>query len=49
MANCFARTPSGYTWHHHQELGIMQLVPSDIHNVIKHIGGVAKSPISPYR
>ena len=28
-----------YTWHHHQETGRMQLVPTDIHDWIGHIGG----------
>ncbi|MBR1734570.1 MAG: HNH endonuclease [Alphaproteobacteria bacterium] len=28
-----------YTWHHHQETGRMQLVPTDIHQWIGHIGG----------
>ena len=28
-----------YTWHHHQETGRMQLIPTDIHEWIKHIGG----------
>ena len=30
-----------YTWHHHQELGRMQLVPSDVHGKVQHIGGNA--------
>jgi hypothetical protein len=29
----------GYTWHHHQDVGRMQLVPTDIHRWVKHIGG----------
>ena len=28
-----------YTWHHHQETGRMQLIPTDIHEWIKHVGG----------
>ena len=28
-----------YTWHHHQETGRMQLIPTDIHELIKHICG----------
>ena len=28
-----------FTWHHHQETGRMQLVPTDIHQWIKHVGG----------
>lgn len=35
--------PKGYTWHHHQEPGYMQLVPTDIHAAIKHTGGIAVS------
>jgi hypothetical protein len=29
----------GYTWHHHQEAGRMQLVPREIHETTIHIGG----------
>ncbi|AZZ92956.1 hypothetical protein EUZ85_20370 [Hahella sp. KA22] len=35
--------PNDYTWHHHQDTGYMQLVPTDIHDAIKHTGGIAKS------
>ncbi|HHQ6575620.1 TPA: HNH endonuclease [Serratia fonticola] len=28
-----------FTWHHHQELGRMQLVPTKIHGKSGHIGG----------
>jgi RHS repeat-associated protein len=41
-ANLKARydeTPKGYTWHHHQEKGRMQLVDSDIHSKTGHTGG----------
>ena len=31
--------PEGYTWHHHEDLGRMQLVPSDIHEKTGHTGG----------
>lgn len=31
----------GYTWHHHQDVGRMQLVPRDVHDAVKHIGGTA--------
>jgi hypothetical protein len=34
-------TPDGYTWHHHQEPGKMQLVKSDIHANARHTGGYA--------
>jgi hypothetical protein len=32
-------TPEGFTWHHHQESGRMQLVDSDIHRRTGHTGG----------
>ena len=28
-----------YTWHHHQDTGRMQLVPSKLHAETGHIGG----------
>ncbi|CAO1295802.1 unnamed protein product, partial [Diamesa hyperborea] len=28
----------GYTWHHHEDTGRMQLVPSNIHSKVGHIG-----------
>ena len=31
----------GYTWHHHQDAGRMQLVPREIHKKTGHIGGDA--------
>jgi hypothetical protein len=34
-------TPKGYTWHHHQELGRMQLVPEELHIAVGHTGGAA--------
>jgi filamentous hemagglutinin len=30
------------TWHHHQELGRMQLLPEEIHETTRHVGGFAK-------
>ncbi|CAX56936.1 Rhs family protein, probable fragment [Erwinia pyrifoliae Ep1/96] len=33
--------PDDYTWHHHQDSGYMQLIPTDIHAAIKHTGGIA--------
>jgi hypothetical protein len=33
----------GYTWHHHQDSGRMQLVPRDIHRTTGHIGGEGMS------
>jgi filamentous hemagglutinin len=29
----------GFTWHHHEDVGRMQLVPEDIHEFVKHVGG----------
>lgn len=37
----FARTPDGYTWHHHQDTRTMLLVPADLHLAVRHAGGVA--------
>ena len=34
-------TPDGFTWHHHQDLGVMQLVRSDVHSLSPHTGGVS--------
>ena len=33
------KTPKGYTWHHHQDAGILQLVDSEIHEKTGHRGG----------
>lgn len=38
----FKETPAGYTWHHHQDLKTMQLVPFDLHYTVKHTGGASK-------
>lgn len=36
-------TPRGWTWHHSEDdLGAMYLVPDDLHEVVKHSGGVAE-------
>ena len=31
--------PSKYTWHHHQDKGVLQLVEYEIHSDVKHRGG----------
>lgn len=31
--------PSKYTWHHHQDRGVLQLVETKIHSNAKHVGG----------
>jgi hypothetical protein len=35
------KTPKGYTWHHTDEPGRMQLVESGVHSRCKHLGGFA--------
>lgn len=32
-------TPDGFTWHHHQNRGLMQLVKTGIHSKVNHKGG----------
>ena len=32
-------TPKRYTWHHHEDAGVLQLVEYDIHSKTAHIGG----------
>jgi RHS repeat-associated protein len=39
------KTPNLMTWHHSHETGKMQLVPTDLHDYIKHTGGAAKCGI----
>lgn len=34
-----SQTPTGYTWHHHQDAGVLQLVNEEIHAKTYHIGG----------
>ena len=33
------KTPENYTWHHHQDIGRMQLVDQKIHKETGHVGG----------
>jgi len=35
----YSATPKGFTWHHHQAFGRMQLVKSSIHRSTGHTGG----------
>ncbi len=35
------KPPRGYTWHHHQDRITTQLVPSDLHDAVRHTGGVS--------
>jgi hypothetical protein len=34
-------TPDGYTWHHNEDGTTMQLVPDDLHDGVRHAGGMA--------
>jgi hypothetical protein len=35
--------PRGWTWHHDEgDLGVMRLVPDDLHRAVNHTGGVAE-------
>ena len=31
--------PKDYTWHHHEDYGKMELMPTDLHNKVGHTGG----------
>lgn len=35
----YSSTPKGYTWHHHQTTGRMQLVETKVHSQTGHTGG----------
>jgi len=35
----FKQTPDGFIWHHHEDLGLMQLVDEGIHGSFWHSGG----------
>ncbi|MFC4620418.1 HNH endonuclease [Camelliibacillus cellulosilyticus] len=35
------KTPNGFTWHHHQDKGILQLVDKETHRLTGHTGGRA--------
>ena len=37
----YSKRPEGYTWHHHHDGKSMYLVPTDIHDAVKHTGGRA--------
>ncbi|MED0681367.1 HNH endonuclease, partial [Aneurinibacillus thermoaerophilus] len=34
-------TPKGYTWHHVEDGRTMMLVPTDLHQAVRHTGGAA--------
>ena len=35
------QTPDGYTWHHYEDMGVLQLVDEDVHAQTAHTGGRA--------
>ena len=35
-------SPSDYTWHHHQQKGVLELVNKSIHNKTAHTGGFSQ-------
>ena len=39
----YSETPAGFTWHHHQNPGKMQLVEKEIHKKTGHTGGFSKN------
>jgi A nuclease of the HNH/ENDO VII superfamily with conserved WHH len=39
LASGRTKTPEGYTWHHVEDGWTMELVPQDLHDVVKHTGG----------
>ncbi len=36
-----SKAPAGYTWHHVEDTKTMQLIPTDLHDAVKHTGGCA--------
>jgi A nuclease of the HNH/ENDO VII superfamily with conserved WHH len=39
-----SETPEDYTWHHVEDGRTMELVPEDLHDLVKHTGGAADIP-----
>ena len=35
----YKTTPQGYTWHHKEDMQTMQLIPTDLHQAVRHSGG----------
>ena len=35
-----SRTPRGYVWHHVEDGRTLELVPKDLHEAVRHTGGV---------
>jgi hypothetical protein len=36
------RKDNKVTWHHHQDGKTLQLIKRDLHNAVKHLGGISK-------
>ena len=37
----YKRTPDNFTWHHHEDMETMLLIPTDLHQAIRHSGGAS--------
>jgi len=37
----FKNTPKGFTWHHNDDVGLMQLVETRVHGSFWHSGGMS--------
>jgi hypothetical protein len=37
----YKQMPEGFTWHHHEDMKTMLLIPERLHDTVKHTGGVA--------
>ena len=36
-----SKQPTTHVWHHNEELGVMELIPKDLHKAVRHTGGQA--------
>ncbi|WNX72481.1 HNH endonuclease [Acinetobacter baumannii] len=41
-----SQAPDGFVWHHTDKNGVLQLIPRDIHDAVRHTGGAAICGIS---
>ncbi len=39
--NSKGNAPMGWTWHHHEDGNTMVLVPTDVHDLVRHCGGIS--------
>lgn len=37
----YSHTPPGFTWHHVEDGRTMLLIPTKVHNAVRHTGGAA--------